>query len=207
MAIGFTPPFSTGGFLFGQASLLCLYLFSPLFPHWFRVVILSYKPTYSMTHKRKETMTKKMSKWTDTEIDRLVSLVVAGHTIDSISAKLNRTYRSVSCKVSELRGNGIILPQLKKSTKKPRYEMDHVDSTGPLFYSEAKEVTVPLLSPVASAYASSSTKDVKVKKTSPDQEFKKIASPISMLLDSIHKKGYSATLSFKKGKLTHIVID
>jgi len=155
-----------------------------------------------MTHKRKETTTKKMTKWSDSETDRLVSLVVAGHTVESITAKLNRTYYSVSCKISELRSNGIILPKLKKSTKKIRYEMDHVDSIGPLLSSGAKEVTVPLLSPVASAYASSLTKNVKLKKTSLNQEIKD-----TMLLSSIQKNRYSATLSFKKGKLTHIVID
>jgi hypothetical protein len=80
--------------------------------------------------------------------------------------------------------------------------MDHVDSIGPLLSSGAKEVTVPLLSPVASAYASSLTKNVKLKKTSLNQEIKD-----TMLLSSIQKNRYSATLSFKKGKLTHIVID
>ena len=160
-----------------------------------------------MSHKRKEITTKKMSKWSNSEIDRLVSLVVAGHTIESIMAKLNRTYHSVSCKVSELRSNRIILPRLTKSTKKIRYEMDRVDSIGPLLSSEAKEVIVPLLSPVTSAIANSLAKNVKLKTSSREKEFKKIASPTMMLLGSIHKNGYSATLSFKKGKLTHIVID
>jgi hypothetical protein len=155
-----------------------------------------------MAHKRKETTTKKMSKWSDSETDRLVSLVVAGHTIESITAKLNRTYHSVSCKVSELRSNGIILPKLKKSTKKIRYEMDHVDSIGPLLSSGAKEVTVPLVSPVTSAYAKNLSKNVKFKKTSLEGDAQEL-----MLLCNIQKNRYSATLSFKKGKLTHIVID
>ena len=160
-----------------------------------------------MSHKRKEIMTKKMpyhrpKEWSNSEMDRLVSLVVAGHTIESVMAKLNRTNHSVSCKVSELRSNGIILPRVPRTSKKLRYEMDRVDSTGPLLSSGAREVTRPLLSPVTSAYANSLAKNVKFKKTSLERDAQEL-----MLLCSIQNNRYSATLSFKKGKLTHIVID
>jgi transposase len=144
-----------------------------------------YKPKFPST---------KTGKWTLEETDLLVSLVVTGLSTDYITQRLNRTYNSVSCKISELRSNGIILPKQKRSpriTKKLRYEMDHVDSIGPLLFSEAKEVTEPLTSPVTSAYAPSKPDWIQ----------------IDAILESMNHNGYSGTIAFHENKITHIVFN
>lgn len=150
----------------------------------------------------------KSKKWTDQEVDRTVSLVVAGYSIESIMEKLNRTYHSVSCKISELRSNGIILPKVPRTSKKLRYETDHVDRNGPLLSSGAQEVTEPLTSPVTFA----STSKLKVPSSLAslmDTYGKKVIElrndDFSILL-SIQENGYSGTLTFKDGKITELSI-
>ena len=147
---------------------------------------------------------KNLRPWTDSEIDRTISLLVAGYSISSIMERLNRSYYSVTCKISELRNNGIILPNPPRSPRSPkklRYEMDHIDRNGPLLSCEAKEVTEPLTSPVTSASAKNPGHPPGISTSVIDSllELK--------VMDSIHSNGYSATLRFEKGKLTNILID